>query len=194
MVDIEELVPETLGGFCGLLAPFLGYGLITISVLINDDFSMTGSTLRELGAADVAYHNIFNFSLIISALLLIVFLLSMLRMAESKVGNIGLVSFMIGCVFLLLTGIFHIGTFPHSVVAPLFFVFSFGGMIIFGLDQFLEFEPVWGVFVWSNLIFALIAASLVSLLSPDGSAIYEVIGSIPLIQFSLVFGTRLFAE
>ncbi len=197
MVDVEELVPETVGGFCGILAPFISYGLITISILINDDFSISKNALSDLGAMDVAYHNIFNFALIITGLLMIVFLFSMLRLAESHVGYIGLGGFMIGSICLILTGVFPLGTSPewlHWVVALLFFAFSFGGMIIFGLDQFLEFEHVWGVFVWSNLVFALIAASLVSTLSPEGIAIYEIIGTIPMIQFSLVFGTRLFAE
>ncbi len=194
MVDVEELVPETVGGFCGILVPFLSYGLITISVLINEGFSITGSALSDLGATHASYNNIFNFGLIISGLLLIVFLVAMLRMAESKVGQVGLVGFMIGSGCLVLTGVFPKGTAPHWLVALLFFAFSIGGMIIFGLDQFLEFEHVWGVLVWSNLVFALIAAGLVSTLSPEGIAIYEIIGTIPIIQFSLIFGTRLFAE
>ncbi|MBS3817061.1 MAG: DUF998 domain-containing protein [Candidatus Thermoplasmatota archaeon] len=194
MVDIEELVPERVGGFCGILAPFIAYGLISISILVNPDFSFASSALSELGATDVAYNNIFNFGLIFSGLLFIIFLVGMFRLTESQVGLVGLSGIIVGAICLILVGVFPMGTDPHWLLALLFYSFSIGGMIIFGLDQFLEFEHVWGVLVWSNLAFALIAISLVAVLEPGGVAIYEVIGSIPIMQFGIVFGTRLFAE
>lgn len=194
MVDVEELVPERVGGFCGILAPFIAYGLISISILVSPDFSFASSALSELGATDVAYNNIFNFGLIFSGLLFIIFLVGMFRLTESQVGLVGLSGIIVGAICLILVGVFPMGTDPHWVLALLFYSFSIGGMIIFGLDQFLEFEHVWGVLVWSNLAFALIAISLVAVLEPGGVAIYEVIGSIPIMQFGIVFGTRLFAE
>ncbi|MFP4609201.1 MAG: DUF998 domain-containing protein [Candidatus Natronoplasma sp.] len=193
MVDVEELVPEWAGGICGILTPFVAYGLISISILVND-FSFAENALSDLGAAEAAHHNIFNFALIFSGLLFLIFILSMFRLSESEIGIIGLVGLIIGSICLVLVGVFPLGTSPHMILALLFYSFSIGGMMVFGLDQFLEFEHVWGILIWSNLGFALIAIGLVGTLSPSGIAIYEIIGSIPIMQFSLVFGSRLFFE
>ncbi len=192
MVEIDELVPEWAGGFCGILAPFLAYGLIAISILVNPDFSVTESALSELGASDAVYSNIFNFALVISGILFILFLLSMFRLCESQIGFIGIGGMIIGAIcMVLLGGLFPLGTSPHTALALLFFSFSIGGMVIFSLDLFLEFEYVWSVFIWSSLGFTLVAIALVGTLSPEGIAIYQIIGSIPVIQFGLIFGTRL---
>lgn len=195
MIDIDELVPESVGGFCGILAPFVAYGLIAISVLINPDFTFAGSSLSDLGAAGAPYNNIFNFGIIIGGLMFILFMISMFEMRESEVGTIGLIGLLAGGICLVLVGIFTQETTPHTILVLLFYSLSIGGMIIYGLDQFLEFEQVWGVLIWSNLGFALIAAGLIySPLSPSGYAIYEIIGSIPIMQFSIIFGARLFFE
>ncbi len=194
MVDIEEMVPEWVGGLCGLLAPFVAYGLIAVAILVNADFSFAGSALSDLGAPEAAHGNIFNFGLIFAGFLFIIFILSMFRLSESEVGLIGLIGLIIGAVCLILVGVFPKGAAPHNLAALLFYSFSIGGMIIFGLDQFLEFEHVWGVFLWSNLGFALIAIGLVGTLSPEGIAIYQILGSIPIMQLCLVFGSRLMFE
>jgi len=193
-IDIEELVPEDIGGYCGLLSPLIAYGFILIAILIHSWFSLTGNALSDLGETGVAYNNIFNFALIISGLLFVLFIMAMFRRAESEVGIIGLIGIAIGAFFLIMTGIFPKGTSPHMLMAVLFYSASAAGLFIFGLDEFLELEPVWAAFIWSSLGFAAVSSGLVYSLSPGGIAIYEIIGSFPLIQFSLVFGTSLLTD
>ncbi len=193
-IEIKELVPETIGGYSGLLAPLIGYVFITISLAMHDDFTLSQNSLSDLGEVGVQYNNVFNFALIISGILFLIFILGMLRKAESRVGEIGLIGLFLGAGFLMLTGIFPKGTAPHMIMAILFYSTSAGGLILFGLDKFLEFEPKWSVLIWSSIGFAAISIGLVSTLSPDGIAIYEIIGSMPLMQFSLVFGTELLTE
>ena len=193
-IDIEELVPETIAGYCGLLTPLIGYVLIIISIPMHRDFRLTKSSLSDLGEVGVAYNNVFNFALIVSGILFLIFVLGMLRRTETRVGDIGIFGLAIGAIFLSLTGIFPKSTSPHMLIAVLFYSVSIGGLILYGLDKFLEFEPVWAVLIWSSLGFTAIAIGLVSTLSPEGIAIYEIIGTIPMIQFSLVFGTHLLTE
>ncbi len=193
-IEIEELVPETIAGYCGLLTPLIGYVLIIISMAMHHDFRLTKSSLSELGKIGVPYNNVFNFALIISGILFLIFVLGMLRRTETRVGDIGIFGLCLGAIFLSLTGVFPLGTSPHIVMAIIFYSLSVAGLILYGLDKFLEFEPVWAVIIWSSLGFAAIAIGLVSTLSPEGIAIYEIIGTIPLIQFSLVFGTHLLTE
>jgi len=193
-LEVEELVPETIAGYCGLLAPLISYGLIIISMAMHGGFRLTQSSLSDLGKVGAQYNNVFNFALIISGILFLIFILGMLRRTETRVGDIGVFGLALGAIFLSMTGIFPKGTSPHMLMAILFYSASFGGLTLYGLDKFLEFEPVWAVFVWSSIGFAAISAGLVSTLSPTGLAIYEIIGTIPLIQFSLVFGTHLLTE
>ncbi len=193
-IDIEELVPERIGGYCGILVPFLTYGLITVSVLTHPGFSLSGDALSDLGEIGVANNDIFNIALIVSGILCILFILAMLRKAESNIGKVGLVSVGIGALFLILTGVFPKGTVPHIYLAYLFYSISAVGIALYGIDEFIELEYAWSVFLWSSLAFALISVGLVRTLSPEGVAIYEIIGSIPIIQFSLIYGTRLLTE
>ncbi len=192
--DIEDIVPDTLGGYCGVLAPFIGYGLIIISILIHSWFSVTEHALSELGETGLSYNNVFNFALIITGVLMLVFIISLFGRAETRMGHIGLIGLVLGSIFLILAGIFPMGTAPHIPMAIFFYSTSVAGLIVFGLDEFFEFEHVWAVLIWSSLGITAISAGLVFMLRPDGIAIYEIIGTFPLIQFSLVFGTRLLAE
>ncbi len=193
-MEIEELIPETIAGYAGILAPLVGYFLIIISIAMQGDFALTQNSLSDLGALGVQYNNVFNFALIISGILFLIFILGMLRLTETRVGEIGILGLGLGAIFLCLTGIFPKGTFPHMAMVILFYSGSIGGLILYGLDKFLEFEPVWAVFVWSSIGFAAVSIGLVSILSPGGLAIYEIIGTMPLIQFSMVFGTHLLTE
>lgn len=193
-MEVKELVPEKVAGYCGLLAPLVGYVLITISIAMHGNFTLSENALSDLGEVGVQNGIVFNSALIASGILLFIFILGMLRKAETRVGDIGLVGVALGAVFLMLTGIFPKGTMPHSIMAILFYSLSVGGLMIYGLDKFLEFEPVWSMLIWSSIGFAGISVGLVSILSPTGIAIYEIIGSIPLMQFSLVFGTQLLTE
>lgn len=192
--DIEEVVPEKIGGYCGILTPFLTYGLITISILMHSWFTLPDNALSDLGEAGVVYNDLFNIALIIPGILVMVFVFAMLRRAESRLGTVGLVSVGIAALFLILTGVFPKGTAPHAYMAYLFYSFSAVGLALYGIDELIELEYPWTVFIWSSIGFALISMGLVSSLSPGGVAIYEIIGSIPLMQFVLVYGTRLLTE
>ncbi len=193
-IEIEELIPETIAGYAGILAPLVGYFLIIISIAMQGDFTLAQNSLSDLGALEVQYNNVFNFALIISGILFLIFILGMLRMTETRVGDIGILGLALGAIFLSLTGMFPKGTFPHPAMAILFYSASIAGLTVYGLDKFLDFEPVWAVFTWSSMAFAAISIGLVSILSPEGIALYEIIGTIPLIQFSMVFGTHLLTE
>lgn len=193
-IEIEELVPESIAGYCGLLAPLIAYVLIIISIAMHSSFKLTKNSLSYLGKLGLPYNNVFNAALIISGILFLIFMLGMLRRTETRVGDIGVIGLVVGSIFLSLTGIFPKGTIPHMAMALLFYSVSTGGLILYGLDKFLEFEPFWAVIIWSSLGLAGISIGLVSTLSPEGIAIYEIIGTMPLIQFSLVFGTHLLTE
>ena len=194
-MDVEELVPDEIGGICGILSPVIAYVFIFISIMIHPDFSWASKELSYLGAVDTSYNNIFNFGLIISGILAFVFMLAIIQFAESKIGYVGLGGYGGGMICLILVGVFPSGTFLHYPVSILFFSLTLVGLAIFGIDQFIDMEYIFSAFIWSSIgISALLFGILLSTNLDIGLAIPEFIGTIPFIQFNIIYGTRLYLE
>lgn len=194
-MDIEELVPDEIGGLCGILSPIIAYIIIFISILIHPDFSWASKALSYLGAVDTEYNNIFNFGLIISGILGIVFTLAIIQFAESNVGYVGIGGYGAGMMSLILISVFPSGTLLHYPVSILFFSLTLAGLAIFGVDQFLDIEYTMSALIWSSIGISVVLFGII--LSTDldlGLAIPEFIGTIPFIQFNIVYGTKLYAE
>ncbi|MFW6040600.1 MAG: DUF998 domain-containing protein [Thermoplasmatota archaeon] len=195
--DIEELIPEEVAGACGMVSPLIAYIFIGASILIHRSwFTWADNALSDLGAVGTPYNQVFNVGLILSGVLGLIFMLGALRIAEEKLGKLGIGIFGAGLVALILIGIFPSGTSPHYIVSILFFGLTAAGLLIFGIDQMWDFnEPVWGILVLTSIILPGIAVYLVYTIPYDlGAAIPEFIGSIPAVQFSLVFGAGLYFE
>ena len=194
-MDIEDIVPDEIGGICGITAPIVAYVFILISILVYPDFSWADNALSDLGAVDTAYNNIFNFGLILAGILGIIFVLAIIQFTESNIGYVGIGGFGAGMVSLILIGIFPSGTSPHFAVSIMFFSFTIAGLAIFGLDQFLDMEYVWSAIIWSSIILSAAAVGILYTTPFDlGAAIPEFLGTIPTIQFSIIYGTRLITE
>ena len=192
---LDDIVPDEIGGICGSASPIAAYVIIFISILVHPGFSWANDELSYLGAVDTSYNNIFNFGLIISSILGIIFTLAIIQFADSNIGYVGIGGYGAGMVCLLLIGIFPSGTAPHYPLSIMFFSLTLVGLAIFGVDQFLEMEFLWSAFIWSSIgISALLIGILFWADSNIGLAIPEFVGTIPFIQFSIVFGTRLYTE
>ncbi len=192
---IDDIVPDEIGGICGIASPIAAYVIIFISILVHPDFSWASNELSYLGAVDTSYNNIFNFGLMISSILGILFTLAIIQFADSNIGYVGVGGYGAGMVCLLLIGIFPSGTAPHYPISILFFSLSLVGLTIFGVDQFIEMEYLWSAFIWSSVGLSALLAAIIYTTNLDlGLAILEFIGTIPIIQFSIVFGTRLYTE
>lgn len=196
LLDIEELVPEEIAGLCGMVTPIVAYVFILIAIAIHPWFTWADNALSDLGAVDTAYNNIFNFGMIVSGLLGVIFALGMFREVEEKLGVLGMGIFLAGMIFLVLLGVFPSGTSPHMAISIMFFIYSGVGIILFGVDQLWDFaEPVWGIFALASVIPLLAAITIIYSIPYDlGYAIPEFLGTIPIMQFSLVFGSKLYFE
>ncbi len=194
VTDIEDLIPEEFAGACGIAAPFIAYIFIGISILINSWFTWGDHALSDLGAADVSYNNVFNFGIMVAGMAGLIFALGIFRYSEGAVGAVGTLIFLFGMICLILVGIFPMGNPPHFYVSILFFALSAIGMVLIGIDQLWDLtEPIWGVFILSAVGLTLINVALLYYAVPYelGPAIPEFVGTIPIMLFSLVWGTRL---
>ncbi len=197
LTDIEDLVPEEFAGICGIAAPFIAYIFIGIAVLINPWFRWADHALSDLGASGIAYNNVFNFGIMVAGMAGLIFTLGIFRYAEGKAGGVGTLLFLFAMVCLILVGIFPMGTDPHYYVSVLFFVLSAIGLLMIGVDQLWGLaEPIWGVFILSALGLTLLNVALLYYTIPYelGAAIPEFVGTIPIMLFTLVWGTRLLYE
>lgn len=197
VTDLEDLIPEEISGICGLLAPFVAYVFITISILINRSwFNWADYALSHLGEAGTPYNYVFNAGLIITGILGIIFLFGMIQFVEDWTGYYGLAFLGAGMVFLILVGVFPMGRGPHFWVSVLFFVTSLSGITAFGVDQIWDLvEPVWGTFILSSVVLSIAMVGLITTIPYEiGAAIPEFIGTIPIMQFVLVFSARMYLE
>lgn len=181
-----------VAGLIGMVTPFFVVGLISVSIFLNPSFTFRASALSELGASEANYRHIFNLTLTIGGLLLIVFFLSLFRLKNTVLGTVSLWLLLLSGMCFSGIGIFPLGVFPHDWFALLFFGLSFIGLAIFGLDRLLVSEHTWAAFIWSNLQISLIALMLVTNLSPEGLANYQIIAALPILNFVFIFGARLY--
>ncbi len=197
LTDLEDLIPEEITGACGLLAPFIAYMFIAISIIINRSwFNWADYALSHLGEVGTSYNYIFNAGLIIAGILGIIFVFGLLEYVEDITGYYGVVFIGAGMVFLILVGLFPMGRGPHFWVSVLFFITSLSGITAFGVDQIWDLvEPVWGTFILSSVVLSIATVGLVTTIPYEiGAAIPEFIGTIPIMQFTLVFGARMYLE
>ncbi len=195
VTDIEDLIPEEIGGLCGMITPIVGYLLIGISIIANREwFTWADHALSDLGGPAASYPNIFNVGLIVTGVLGLIFALSIYRMVEENIGFLGVSLFSASTVFLILTGLFPTGRAPHFFVSVAFFALAAAGMWVIGLDQLMDVaEPVWGIFLISSVLLTIAAIWLVFSIPYDlGYAIPEFIATTPIMLFSLVWGARLY--
>ncbi len=196
--DLEDLIPEEITGACGVIAPFIAYLFITISVIINRDwFRWSDHALSHLGESGLAYNYVFNAGLIIAGIMGLIFVFGIIEYAEDVLGYYGVAFFAAGMVFLILVGLFPMGSGPHFWMAVLFFITSLSGLTAIGVDQLWDLvEPVWGTMILSSVILSIAAIGLVTSIpyDPLGAAIPEFIATIPIMQFTLVFGSRMWLE
>jgi len=104
----------------GILAPFLGHIFIAISITVSPWFSWERNALSDLGHAvgsEVA--PVFNFGLLVTSFLLIIYAVSIMREHLRLTGY----SLLVSTFFLALVAVFDevYGSF-HFIVSILFFV------------------------------------------------------------------------
>ncbi len=197
LMDIEDLVPEEIGGICGIVAPIVAYIFIGIAMLLNRSwFSWADHALSDLGAVDASYGNVFNVGLVLAGIIGFLFAMAIFRLIETRFGVLGVSLVTASMILLILVGIFPAGNWQHFYVAVGFFALSIIGVALIGTDQLIDLtEPSWGVFLISSVVFTLVVVTLVYRIPYDiGYAIPEVIATIPIMQLALVWGTRLYFE
>lgn len=109
---------------CGILAPLVAFTSILSAIAYYPAFNWLNDALSDLGVVSGVTGFIFNYGLIASGILCVVFAVGMyVFLGKVTAGRVGALAFFLACTALVLIGIFpesYSGT--HYFVSVMFFV------------------------------------------------------------------------
>lgn len=114
----------------GIMAMFIGWITILISITLNPWFSIYRNALSDLGAIGVSFSYVFNGGLTIASFLALAYGCILILRLRGWLGRIGGVFFSISSIFLTLVSTYPEGTKLHYFVSVMFFSFLILSMIV----------------------------------------------------------------
>lgn len=122
VTDLRRML--RFAGICGLAAPIVAFTCILAAIASYAPFNWVTNALSDLGVQAGVTAPIFNFGLVISGLLFLVFAVGLFQSAgKSVVGKVGAFVLCLACVWLVCIGVFNENFNPlHFYVSVAFFV------------------------------------------------------------------------
>lgn len=108
--------------FMGLIAMIFAWIVILTSIQLNPWFVYTKNAFSDLGGPDANMPWVYNYGLIITGLLVILYSIYLVLDSDNKIETVGAAFVLIAGVFLMLIGIFPAGTEPHVFISLWFFI------------------------------------------------------------------------
>ena len=131
----------------GLFAAISGWITIFVSISYNPWFVFTRDAFSDLGGERTLYPWIYNYGLIITGFIIILYSIVQLYDSVNRVEAFGSGYTSIMGIFLMLIGIFPSGTRPHIFVSTWFFIQGDLAIIIWGIGMILRGLKKLGVFI-----------------------------------------------
>ena len=193
-----------ISGVCGILAPLVAFTSVSLSILSAPQFTLTNNALSNLGIIPGATSAIFNYGLITSGILGLIFSASIYRAVHfyeihSAIGKSRLINRALGgvlffpgaCFALIAIGIFPQTNWLHNIAAVAFFVFSICvlGNFTVGFWQVNQRSLAWFTFILSVIFVVPWLLLLVPYVS--GLALPELISALAISLWMAVFGYKI---
>ncbi|KXA97652.1 hypothetical protein AKJ38_00670 [candidate division MSBL1 archaeon SCGC-AAA259I14] len=176
----------------GIITPIAGFFTIFISIYLHDWFSWSGNALSDLGALGVQYANVYNYGLIFTSILGLIFVISLFSFLRHIVSRFGVLIFAVGLIFLIAVAVFPSGTSPHVMVSLSFFGFCALGILLVGVGESLEKSRL------GYLSLALVTVgtplAYLSAVRFTGAAIPEMVGVICFSVFSISYALKIYGS
>jgi len=147
--------------FFGILAALTAWAVIFLSISVNPWFIFTRDAFSDLGGPNANMPWIYNYGLIITGLIIILYSFAQLNDSTNKIESFasGYTSLM--GIFLMLIGIFHSGTKPHVFISTWFFIQGDLAILIWGIGLAIR---KWGrlgaIFILMSLISPIIGFAI----------------------------------
>jgi len=182
MVDADRVAVGA-----GVVGPLVGFVATLSATVLSPTFGWTASALSDLGAPGAANRWLFNWGLVASTAVTVVFTLVLWRDAENAAERLGAAAFAGACVALGLVGLFPSGTDLHFPVAVAYFVLLTFTLWIHGSGSVLVGQPRLGLeAIWLGIAHVLLWIVWIAAGPGGGIAVPEIGGSIALYAWILL--------
>lgn len=186
---VETLVSERISGLCGLLSPLIAFFSIFVSIGLHPWFSWTEHALSDLGAIGTPYNVVYNFGLIISGIIFLMFTFGLRSLLTGRICFVGVWLLSVSAISLAAIDVFPSGTSPHRSVTSMFYGFAALALIIIGVGLIRKpHHRPYGILTLLLVIMGLIGVLAFPWTSP---AIPEIIGAVVIATWGVIFGIQL---
>ena len=124
--------------YLGLTAALTAWITIYTSIYYNPWFNLFKHALSDLGTSDAFSPWIYNYGLILTGLILMLYSPYLVYISRNKIEAVGGGYVLIGGLFLILIGIFPGGTRPHVFVSTYFFIQMGIAILTMGIGSVLD--------------------------------------------------------
>jgi hypothetical membrane protein len=114
-----------VSGACGIAAPVIAFTCILLAIAYYSPFSWTGNALSDLGVQEGLTQILFNYGLVVSGLLALLFALGIYVFLGARIsGRVGALLFALATLALTAIGVFNENSTPmHWYASVAFFIF-----------------------------------------------------------------------
>jgi len=179
-----------ISGVCGIVSPLVGLTVILVVISNSPWFRWTENDISVLGV-EGSTTLLFNWGLTLTGLLSLIFAIGLRKnLLSSRLGQLGVVSLLLGSVALSATGIFpRTINLPHDAASIAFFVFIALGLLLVGVAATTASKMMWGVL--SITAGVLVVALLKAPWPWSGGAIEQSLACLPWSLWTIAFAVRL---
>ncbi|MDK2372317.1 MAG: DUF998 domain-containing protein [Candidatus Korarchaeota archaeon] len=135
-----------LWGLTGLSSLAVALTTIFVCWYMNPWFDFWRDAFSDFGVSRACCPWLYNYGLIASAFLLLIYSLFILRASKSKLESFSSGLLFTASIFLALIGVFPGGTRPHTFISTWFFVQAFMGLTVLGIALLVDGHAK-GIFV-----------------------------------------------
>jgi hypothetical membrane protein len=118
----------------GVTSPILAWIVIILAWKMNPWFNVLRNAYSDLGGSAASDPWIYNYGLVVVGVIMSFYGILLACWIKGKIGVIGASYLALAGVFLVLIGIFHEGTRPHTFVSTWFFIQSDIALILLGAE------------------------------------------------------------
>lgn len=186
-----------MSGICGIVTPIVAFAFISLAIVLYPQFSWTANALSDLGVVAGATAILFNFGLMISGVLALLFASGLfIVFRERMLGRIGAFVFVLGALALVAIGVFPENVKPmHYYASVTFFVLLPISMFIVSVAFLFVARLKIGVFTFLTATFS-VAVWVVQFSTRfvSGVAIPETLSALSATMWSVVLGFKMIKQ
>ncbi|MFP3210739.1 MAG: DUF998 domain-containing protein [Thermocladium sp.] len=181
---------RSLMALTGIIAAIVAWAVILISIWINPWFIFTRNAFSDLGGPSARYPWIYNYGLILTAALVLIFSIHLIQYSRNKLETVGASFISIAALFLAMIGVFHEGTYPHVFVSTWFFAQFDLAIITWGLGSAMSGNKEG----WIELLMGLASPIPAILIKWPSAATLEAYGIAIIDVFTIIVTYREYAS